>query len=308
MQRRRVVRYLGASLLCPLCLRSGTALAEEKRAADSGHGEAGKEAAKADAHGADGETRAAGKAEGEKTGKPAPDAKGAGDKHEGPHWGYEGEGGPEHWAELSEDFRICGTGREQSPIDLSEPTPALLKDIAPVWKKSPYAIVNNGHTIQVNVPPASFVNYGGKDYQLLQFHFHHPSEHTVDGKAHEMEVHFVHKAEDGGLTVLGIFIKPGAEHPVLVPIWARMPEEAGGTVKVEDEFIELAKFLPRNMTTVQYAGSLTTPPCGEVVNWVVFRDHIEASKTQIEQFAKLYPMNARPVQPRFRRAVLLDFF
>jgi carbonic anhydrase len=222
------------------------------------------------------------------------------------HWGYEGHEGPEHWGEMSPDFNACLEGEEQSPIDVDHSIHADISKIDLGWQKEiPLNIVNNGHTIQVNVPAGSTIAHDGKTYKLLQFHFHHPSEHKVAHKHYEMEIHFVHIAEDKKtLTVLGVFIEPGAANPVLDAIFKAMPKEEG---KVSSETkIDMAGLLPENKSHWFYEGSLTTPPCSEIIDWELYKTPITASKEQIEMFAKLYEHDNRPVQPLHRRLILED--
>lgn len=221
-----------------------------------------------------------------------------------PHWGYAGREGPENWGRLSRDFAVCGAGREQSPIDLNNAIPAVVGDPVVQWQRTPLVVVNNGHTIQVDVAAGSSMILDGAVYQLLQFHFHHPSEHTVDGIAYPLEVHFVHKGA-AGLAVLGVMFQEGPPNPTLGAIWDLMPAKPG---QVRDPVAMLAPeaLLPADATTWRYAGSLTTPPCSEVVSWVVYRQAVTASAQQIQAFAALFPLNARPVQPLNRRKLLLD--
>lgn len=220
------------------------------------------------------------------------------------HWGYKGDIGPDSWADLSADFQTCSTGDRQTPIDLTGATtgsdaPALIFD----YKPFPLAIVNNGHTIQVNAAPGSSCTIGDTKYELLQFHFHHPSEHLLNGETLNMECHLVHKSAEGGLAVIGIFFTPGNENVVLKPLFDQMPSKAGetvtgiGTINPRDLF-------PASGAYFGYQGSLTTPPCSEGLNWTVFKHPVELSPEQIKQFASLYAHNARPVQPLNGRPLL----
>jgi carbonic anhydrase len=184
--------------------------------------------------------------------------------------------------------------------------PSLLNDLSISWAPSPFEIANNGHTIQANAAPGGSVTLGGKQYELLQFHFHHPSEHQVDGRPYSMEAHFVHKSVDGNLAVLGVFLTPGQEHSELQKLWARIPRQAGQKAATAGP-VDTRLLLPANRACYRYAGSLTTPPCSEIVNWLVFREPIEVSAAQIAEFARLYPANARPVQPQHRRFILGNF-
>ena len=221
------------------------------------------------------------------------------------HWSYEGHGGPAQWGSLSPVYAACSMGREQSPIDLTKPIAAIMGDPVPAWRPLPLKVSNNGHTIQVDCSGGGSLVLDDKSYDLLQFHFHHPSEHTMDGAAFDMEGHFVHKAADGGLAVLGVMIAKGAANPALEAIWQIMPGKAGEAVTANDLF-DPSVLLPQDAVTFRYAGSLTTPPCSEVVQWVVYRQAITASAEQLARFGALFPNNARPVVPLNRRKLLLD--
>lgn len=217
-----------------------------------------------------------------------------------PHWSYEGETGPEHWGELSPDFKVCELGMQQTPIDLSSGLKGDAGTISFDYREMPLRIVNNGHTIQVNTDPGCSCTIGDTKYELAQFHFHHPSEHLLDGKSFDLEVHFVHKSAAGALAVVGVFFRPGAHNAGLEPIFAQMPRSAGPEVKAAGKFDPKA-FFPASQNYFRYMGSLTTPPCTEGLTWTVFRDSIEASPEQIRAFAMLFPNNARPVQRKNSR-------
>lgn len=221
-----------------------------------------------------------------------------------PHWAYSGKRGPDAWGRLSRDYAACGIGREQSPIDLTPSIPAVLGDPVIQWRPTPLVVVNNGHTVQVDAAPGSSLLLDGEVYRLVQFHFHHPSEHTVAGVAYPLEIHFVHQGASG-LAVLGVMAIAGPAHPTLGAIWAMMPPQPG-SVRDPDAMLDPASLLPSEATTWRYAGSLTTPPCSEVVSWVIYRRPITASPEQLQAFAALFPNNARPVQPLNRRKLLLD--
>ena len=225
----------------------------------------------------------------------------------GPHWTYEGEGGPAQWGDLKPEFKSCSIGTQQSPIDLAKPVKSKLSPLAVSWKKFPLTVLNNGHTIQVNAPAGSTISEDkGEVFNLKQFHFHHPSEHLVDGKSFTMEVHFVHMNEAGNAAlVLGVFIVEGAENKELGKILANMPKTAGETKT--DLTINPSAFLPEEMDRYRYEGSLTTPPCSEIIHWNVLRAKVTASAAQIKAFADLFPNNARPVNPLNRRFLLGTF-
>ena len=221
------------------------------------------------------------------------------------HWGYEGALGPEHWGSLDPGFVACANGREQSPIDLSGAESAQLPPIVFDYAPSPISILNNGHTIQVNYQAGSGMAVEGTRYELSQFHFHHRSEHTVDGAGSPLEMHLVHVGADGALAVVGVFLEEGAPNEALAPVWRQLPAAAGPAAVVEGS-VDAAALLPERRTTWRYAGSLTTPPCSEGVSWFVMTEPVTASGEQIEAFRAIFPVNNRPVQPLGSRRLVTD--
>ena len=225
--------------------------------------------------------------------------------HAQTHWGYEGAHGPEHWGSLDPGFAVCSDGREQSPIDLTGAEPAALSEIGFDYARSPISILNNGHTIQVDYQAGSGIVLDGTRYGLVQFHFHHRSEHTVDGADFPLELHLVHADVGGALAVVGVFLEEGAANEALAPVFNQMPGEAGPASVVEGT-VDANALLPGRRTTWRYAGSLTTPPCSEGVSWLVMTEPVTASKEQIEAFRGLFPVNNRPVQPLNGRRLVTD--
>ena len=223
------------------------------------------------------------------------------------HWSYEGEEGPSHWGELNDEYVMCSLGSNQSPIDLVADVTAELPELEfEYYSQSIIDVVNNGHTIQQNVKPGSFLKIPrqGVSTELKQFHFHSPSEHTVDGNSFAMEMHFVHIDENGAILVVGVLIDEGDENPVLKQLWSFMPENAGETSE-QAIGIEETNLLPPTREYFTYGGSLTTPPCSEGVKWVVLKTPIEASAEQIVAFKKrMGPITNRPVQPHNARLIL----
>jgi carbonic anhydrase len=228
-------------------------------------------------------------------------AKGFGE--ESHHWTYGGETGPDKWGSLDAVNAVCSTGSQESPVDIVGPIRARLPPLNIRWQARPDTIVNNGHTIQLNFAKGDPLNVGDRSYALTQFHFHHPSEHLVGGKAFAMEAHFVHDAEGGGLAVVGVLIAPGQHNAVFNKIVSTMPAGEGASVKA-DYAIDPNRLLPAGRAYYRYEGSLTTPPCSETVDWFVLAETLEVAEADIARFAKLYPMNARPVQKRDRRFIL----
>jgi carbonic anhydrase len=220
-----------------------------------------------------------------------------------PHWSYQGATGPDRWGTLDAANGMCSTGVQQSPVDIVRPVSAQQPPLNISWSKRPDTMINNGHTIQLNFAEGGALAIGGRRYGLTQFHFHHPSEHLVDGKSFAMEAHFVHSAVDRGLAVVGVFIIPGKANAVFNKIVSTMPAEESSPVAA-DPAIDPNGLLPVRSDYYHYEGSLTTPPCSETVDWFVFADKIEVAEADIARFVKLYSMNARPVQNRNRRFIL----
>jgi len=226
---------------------------------------------------------------------------------EGPHWTYEEA---DRWGDMSPEFRACGFGTEQSPIDLSHPIPAGLGDVAIEWRPGAATVVNNGHTIQVRPAPGSAVTIAGSSFEMEQFHFHHPAEHTVNGVRRVMEAHFVHANAAGGAAAIGVFLVAGGDDAApagatLAKVFGRMPTDVGEAAT--DGPINPTDLLPDVRAYYRYAGSLTTPPCGETVLWTIFAEPVEVPEAQIAAFAGLYSMNARPLQKLNRRFLLGSF-
>lgn len=222
-----------------------------------------------------------------------------------PHWSYEGKEGPDKWGQLDKEFSTCAIGKLQTPIDIpaGKAGKSNLGPIAFSYKPSPLKILDNGHTIQVNVEPGSSIKVGGNTYELKQFHFHRPSEEKVDGKSYELVAHLVHKSAEGNLAVVGVLFEQGAEDPLLKTLWANLPRDKGREIPVPGVTINPNDLLPAKRSYYNFQGSLTTPPCSEGVNWFVLTTPEKASKVQIERFAAIYPMNARPTQALNGRAV-----
>jgi carbonic anhydrase len=225
-------------------------------------------------------------------------------EHSGPHWAYEGREGPEHWGELDKTFSVCQQGHHQSPIDIRDSKPADLPPIHFAYQPTHLHIVNNGHTVQVNYAPGSFITVGDRRYQLVQFHFHHPSEEQINGKGFEMVAHLVHKSADGALAVVAVLLDPGAENPALATIWQHLPSHHGPEEKLDDLQIDATGMLPPDRAYYTFTGSLTTPPCTENVTWFVLKTPVRISQSQADAFGKIYPRDARPTQPLYGREVL----
>ncbi len=218
------------------------------------------------------------------------------------HWGYAGEEGPAHWAELNPAFATCGSGKNQSPINLTRFVEAEMEPLGFRYQAGGNEILNNGHTVQINYAPGSVLTLGGHDYELKQFHFHAPSENQIEGKSYPLEAHLVHADSEGNLAVVAVMFDEGAKNAALEQAWANMPQKAGDKLAVEAMAEDL---LPEVRDYYRYNGSLTTPPCTEGVTWLVMKNPVTASLEQIERFAEaVHHPNNRPVQHANARPIL----
>lgn len=232
----------------------------------------------------------------------------AGSGHDGPHWSYEGDTGPEHWGSLSTDFEACETGQSQTPIDLDK-SKALQSDLKPVplkYAKAAGTVKNNGHTLQFDVGDTSNrMTIAGTEYTLAQFHFHTPSEHTIGGKAAPIEFHLVHKSADGKIAVVGVLGEAGDPNPALQAVLDAAPRDVEQSAPVPGQ-VDLSSLIPAGHEGFRYEGSLTTPPCSEGVIWTVLDEPIHLSEAQIDDFAGRFGENARPVQDAHGRTIVFD--
>ena len=220
------------------------------------------------------------------------------------HWSYEGEAGPANWGKLDPNFVMCAIGRNQSPIDLARFTDADLKPLKMNYKAAASQIVNNGHTLQVDYAPGSTLVVDGSEFELKQFHFHSPSENTLNGKHFPLEGHLVHADKAGNLAVVAVMFAEGGANPLLTRLWEHVPPKTGDRGALPAG-LNVKTLLPAAHDHYRFNGSLTTPPCSEGVRWLVIKQPAQASKPQIERFSgTIGEHNNRPVQPTNARAVL----
>lgn len=240
-----------------------------------------------------------------------PDAKAnTSTSHEGgarpAHWGYEGPDGPEYWPALNPAYAACGQGKSQSPINITKTDAGDVHSWKFDYKTTSLKIahhehvtdiVDNGHTIQVSVDGDTTITTDRGVYTLKQFHFHTRSEHTVDNSHFPMEMHFVHQSAEGKFAVVSVLFQEGPENASLAKIIPHLPKAKGEKAHLPEVQLNLALHLPESRAAYTYMGSLTTPPCTEEVEWLVFRDPISASKAQLDAFASRLSPSSRPTQP-----------
>lgn len=222
------------------------------------------------------------------------------------HWGYEGEGSPEHWGALSEEYKTCQTGRNQSPINIDTALTAHLSPLSVHYTDGPVTLINNGHTIQAGLKASTddTVGIDGTPFTLQQFHFHAPSENTIHGKHYAMEAHLVHKDAKGDVAVVAVMFDVGTENAELNKLWTVMPEKAEQNINVTTQ-MDLNALLPVDKTYWRFSGSLTTPPCTEGVTWIILKHPMTLSETQLKKFTRtMHHDNNRPAQPLNGRVIV----
>ncbi|HSW07485.1 carbonic anhydrase [Aquabacterium sp.] len=218
------------------------------------------------------------------------------------HWSYDGAAGPEAWARVNPEFAKCSTGQRQSPIDIRGGVRVDLDPIQFDYRPAGFRVIDNGHTVQVNVGGGNSIEAQGRRYDLVQFHFHRPSEERIDGRQFDMVAHLVHKDAEGRLAVVAVLLDRGSAHPVVQQVWNNLPLEKGEELPAKAT-IDLGRLLPEDKRYYTYMGSLTTPPCSEGVLWMVMQQPVAISPDQVNVFARLYPMNARPIQSAAGRLI-----
>jgi len=221
-----------------------------------------------------------------------------------PHWSYEGAEGPRKWGQLDPAYATCASGHTQSPINIRHAKVAELPPLNFQYDPAPLNIINNGHTIQVNYAPGSTLTVGEKTYTLKQFHFHHPSEEHINGRPFDLVAHLVHDDGSGHLAVVAVLFKIGPSNALLDTVWKNIPGRSEKPTDLPSVSLNAKDLLPTDRGYYTFSGSLTTPPCSEGVKWYVLKSQSTVSAEQVAVFAKLYPKDARPIQPLYGREIL----
>jgi len=221
-----------------------------------------------------------------------------------PHWSYEGKEGPKYWGQLDPAYATCASGHAQSPIDIKQAKLTDMPFLKFDYKPVPLNIINNGHTIQVNYALGSTLTVGDRTYTLKQFHFHHPSEEHINGRSFDLAAHLVHDDGSGHLAVVAVLFETGPSSALLDAVWKNIPAQAEKPTDVPSVGLNVKDLLPADHGYYTFSGSVTTPPCSEGVTWYVLKNQSMLSADQVSAFAKLYPKNARPIQPLYGREVL----
>ncbi|KAK7378114.1 hypothetical protein VNO80_03551 [Phaseolus coccineus] len=219
--------------------------------------------------------------------------------------------GPENWWRLNPKWRVCGEGKQQSPIDLSEKVVQDFSELGKLqkdYKPAPAVLKNTGQAIMVQWNEnAGQLNINGTYYKLIQCHWHTPSEHTLNGRKFDLELHAVHQNSKGGTAVIGIQYKIGRSNRLLSKL-------LNDIKSLGDKDIDLGVINPGiiefgSRKYYRYGGSLTTPPCTEGVAWTIVKKVRTVSREQLSALKGAlhhgYGENARPTQELNGRQVWL---
>jgi len=225
-------------------------------------------------------------------------------KSEKSHWGYIDEVAPEYWGELSENYALCSNGNMQTPINIIATEDVNITPLDFNYTANATTVINNGHTIQVNIDSGSSVQIDGVDFKLLQFHFHTPSENNINGDKFPLEAHFVHQSSDGDLAVVAVMFEKGDSNPIIEKIWSKFPLEEEKEVSLTLSANDIKAIMPSDKDYYKFMGSLTTPPCSENVKWNVFKTSVTISSEQVETFFNIFGhTNNRPIQETNNRNI-----
>ncbi len=222
-------------------------------------------------------------------------------------WSYHGSTGPRYWGSLRDEWRTCGSGDRQSPVNLEGATP-LPPAFTVTYSTAPTLdVFNSGHDIRADATGLGSLTLDLMQYPVKEFHFHTRSEHRYERPNgitdYPIEMHVVHESGDRRV-VLGIFIvpiRPGEQpNTELSKIWERLPVERDQRITVAD--FDFGKLVPADHSARRYAGSLTTPACDQNVSWFVLMSPLYLTPEQIGKMERafsgaLFPEgNRRPVQ------------
>mgnify|MGYP000394346814 CR=1 FL=1 len=220
------------------------------------------------------------------------------------HWSYSGNEGPSNWGELDKKYAMCAEGKNQSPIDITQTIATDLNPLIFNQGAAANTFVNNGHTVQANIAKGNSLIVDGSTYNLLQYHFHTPSENVINGKSYPMEMHLVHANSAGNLAVVGVMFDVAKKRNTkMMKILRALPLNAGDENSFEAG-VKGYDLLPITQEYYRFNGSLTTPPCSEGVKWFVMKKPVSISDGQLKQVQDVMGTNNRPLQPKNSRAVL----
>lgn len=221
-------------------------------------------------------------------------------------WSYSGDAGPAYWASLNPEWAACGADAPQSPIDIRDGIavglPAIEFDLPPAI----LTIRDDGRAIQAIVREGPAITVLGRRFLLREISFHQPAEFRVDGKGFDLSAHFLYRDEEGRAAIVVVLFEIGDQssprNPVVQAVLDYLPLARDMLMPVAER-IDLAALLPANRGYYNFVGSLSTPPCTHGVIWMVMREPLRVPPSQVAIFARIHPMNVRPLQPLAGRLI-----
>ena len=199
---------------------------------------------------------------------------------------------------------LCETGQRQSPIDIRSSKKEKLPELAFSYRSEPLRLANDGHTVRVRFKDAGQLIIGQQRYTLQQFHFHTPGGDRIAGEEFPMAAHILHKSASGQLLAIVVPFRLGADNPLLAQVFGRIPTQQDGDHVVASEQVSALALLPKSHGYFRYSGSLTASPCTEGVDWIVMKQPVELSASQLALYKSKFADNIRGPRALNQRVVL----
>ncbi len=200
---------------------------------------------------------------------------------------------------------LCESGKRQSPINIT--TQAVLANKLPAmqvdYRDTPLKLANDGHTVRVRFAKSGQLTLGKEHYSLQQFHFHTPGGDQIQGENFPFAAHILHKSSSGQLLSIVVPFRLGAENPLLAQLMPLIPAKVDGDHPHADITVNASQLLPKQRAYYRYTGSLTAAPCTEGVEWLVMKQPLELSASQLQAYRKHFADNMRAVNPLFQRPI-----
>jgi len=211
-------------------------------------------------------------------------------------WSYSGDTGPAHWGNLSDEYKACALGKNQSPVNITKTYEYDQDPIKFYYKQASNSLYFSDIGMGINFSHGTF-RLNDQTYWLQDLHFHSPSEHRINGKSSPLEAHFVNEDKNGKIAIVSVLFRQGVENKNLKKILNKAPKKRWKySIRTFNE-ISAHQLLPRKKTYYRLNGSLTTPPCSEGVIWLVMQHKVTISAAQIIALKEIIGApNNRPVQ------------